>query len=79
VGKDDGGYGKGIESAIINTAAKLNNDLASQKMKLAKWAMIKEALETGFLDMKEVAATFMKREFVSAYPAFDRISRNPVH
>jgi hypothetical protein len=61
VGKDDGKSGKGIDTVIINTAAKLNNDLTSQNMKLAEWAMIKEALEVGVPDMKEVAAAFMKK------------------
>jgi hypothetical protein len=63
VGKGDGESGKGIYCGIINAAAKLNNALKYQKMKLTKWAMIKEALEAGVPGMQEVAAPFMKREF----------------
>jgi hypothetical protein len=38
--------------------------MKSQKMKLAEWAVIKEAVEAGVPDIKEVAATLMKREFI---------------
>jgi hypothetical protein len=61
VGKYDVESGNGIDSAIINTAAKLNNDLKLQKMKRAEWAMIKEALEVDVTDFKEVTAAFMKK------------------
>jgi hypothetical protein len=47
VTKDDGESGKGIESSTLNAAAKLNNDMKLQKMKMHEWAMIKEALELG--------------------------------
>jgi hypothetical protein len=52
VTKDDGKSGNIIESYTLNTAAKMNNDMKLQKMKLHEWAMIREA-----------AAQFIKDQF----------------
>jgi hypothetical protein len=44
VSKDDEESGKDIESSTLNNAAKLNNDMKLQKMKMHEWVIIKEAL-----------------------------------
>jgi hypothetical protein len=37
-------------------------------MKMHEWAMIKEALEAGVHDMKDVAALFIKEHFSYLFP-----------
>jgi hypothetical protein len=68
VAKDDGESGKGIESSTLNNAAKLNNDMKLQKMKMHEWAMIKDALEAGVPGTEDVAVLFMKEHFLYLFP-----------